>query len=366
MVQEVLAHVPDEQPASAAAGTAHVSYQLPDDLTRIKGLYIGHSKIIYQRGTNIGEPINEPGLFTEKEIKQGAFVMFYTGAFYEKGNWKQQEKNYPNLTERLDKYAISTKSRLVHKPDSESPTQVKICAPPPPTQTGEDDTGPPDFKMYPGSAINEPNKDVGATANVYAYDITVGHIIGQGPGEDVSALPAMDDDAGEIINIIAFPIFACRDIAAGEELLWNYGPGYDEIRAEMGYEAGAGCFDSMEDVDMNKLLASHDLKSAKQRMRSIWQFDMQPGQEKQFGTIPKKGKVAEEFADFPTVEVSRNGEVKRVPKAPELNKHLIGFRASNKDQNLTTSTQALSLKAANLPNPNRTQSVRSTRGNTPR
>ena len=36
-------------------------------------------------------------------------------------------------------------------------------------------------------------------------------------------------------------IFTCRPVAAGGEILWNYGEGYDELRQEAGYAAGRAC-----------------------------------------------------------------------------------------------------------------------------
>ena len=36
-------------------------------------------------------------------------------------------------------------------------------------------------------------------------------------------------------------IFTCRPVAAGGEILWNYGGGYDELRQQAGYAAGREC-----------------------------------------------------------------------------------------------------------------------------
>ena len=36
-------------------------------------------------------------------------------------------------------------------------------------------------------------------------------------------------------------LFTCRPIAAGDEILWNYGEGYDELRQHAGYAAGQSC-----------------------------------------------------------------------------------------------------------------------------
>ena len=36
-------------------------------------------------------------------------------------------------------------------------------------------------------------------------------------------------------------IFTCRPVAAGGEILWNYGEGYNELRQHAGYAAGRAC-----------------------------------------------------------------------------------------------------------------------------
>ena len=38
-----------------------------------------------------------------------------------------------------------------------------------------------------------------------------------------------------------------RGIDAGDELLWNYGDGYEAIREHVGYEAGSPCADELVD-----------------------------------------------------------------------------------------------------------------------
>ena len=36
-------------------------------------------------------------------------------------------------------------------------------------------------------------------------------------------------------------IYTCRPVAAGGEILWNYGESYDELRQQAGYAAGQAC-----------------------------------------------------------------------------------------------------------------------------
>ena len=43
-------------------------------------------------------------------------------------------------------------------------------------------------------------------------------------------------------------LFTCRQVAAGGEILWNYGEGYDELRQHAGYAAGQSCPEEMIDV----------------------------------------------------------------------------------------------------------------------
>ena len=42
-------------------------------------------------------------------------------------------------------------------------------------------------------------------------------------------------------------MFTCSRIEAGEELLWNYGEGYQPMRERVGYEAGSPCADELID-----------------------------------------------------------------------------------------------------------------------
>ena len=51
----------------------------------------------------------------------------------------------------------------------------------------------------------------------------------------------------ELHSFVVFCIFTCSRIEAGEELLWNYGDGYQLIRDDVGYEAGSPCADEMVD-----------------------------------------------------------------------------------------------------------------------
>ena len=325
-------------------------FMLPSDLTRIDGLQLKQTSIVYQNGPNMGQPLPEYGLFTTRRIEKGAFVLFYTGAFYEKNNWAAQETNHPLLSKQLEKYALSTKSRRRDRPESKSATQVKLCTPPADPRVSL--TGPPNLRLHAAAAINEPNKNGDKTSNVYAYDIQVNNVIGQG------GIPEADDD-GDLVSIIGFPIFACRDIEAGEELLWNYGDEYNETREELGYEAGPGCFDNLTVEEGNKLLQSHKRGHAARRLRLIWEHGMDESERKKYGVIGKQAKE-DTSEDLPAP----------ADQQLALARELVGFRAAGGRgdalEKLSQSTQSLSLKAAHLPNPNQRPATlrgRSTRSN---
>ena len=79
------------------------------------------------------------------------------------------------------------------------------------------------FRRHPAAAANEP----GATNVANAFT-------------QASVVEAYGHDAEPSAYLIVC-IFTCRPVAAGGEILWNYGEGYDELRQEAGYAAGRAC-----------------------------------------------------------------------------------------------------------------------------
>ena len=79
------------------------------------------------------------------------------------------------------------------------------------------------FRRHPAAAANEPSATNVANAFTQA-----------------SVVEAYGHDAEPSAYLIVC-IFTCRPVAAGGEILWNYGEGYDELRQEAGYAAGHAC-----------------------------------------------------------------------------------------------------------------------------
>ena len=79
------------------------------------------------------------------------------------------------------------------------------------------------FRRHPAAAANEPSATNVANAFTQA-----------------SVVEAYGHDAEPSAYLIVC-IFTCRPVAAGGEILWNYGEGYDELRQEAGYAAGRAC-----------------------------------------------------------------------------------------------------------------------------
>ena len=69
-------------PAHPAATPAPPPPLLPLDPTRRDGMYLAPSRVLVQSGPSAGSLLGEPGLFTSVPIPAGAFVAFYTGAFF--------------------------------------------------------------------------------------------------------------------------------------------------------------------------------------------------------------------------------------------------------------------------------------------
>ena len=182
---------------------------LPPDLTRRGGMFIAPSRVLVQSGPSAGSLLGEPGLFTSEAIPAGAFVAFYTGAFFTHDEFM----GLPDAKRQaLSRYAVEVEkhSVLVSPIADAGPDRTHI-----------------NFTLHAAAAMNEPNES--GEANVFAQ---------------ASVVEAIGLDA-EIHSFVVFCIFTCSRIEADEELLWNYGDGYQSMREHVGYEAGSPCADEL-------------------------------------------------------------------------------------------------------------------------
>ena len=182
---------------------------LPPDLTRRDGMFIAPSRVLVESGPTAGSFLGEPGLFTSDVIPAGAFVAFYTGNFFTRDEFM----GLPDVDRQaLSRYAVEVEKHGV------------LVSPIADTGTDRDHIN---FTLHAAAAMNEPNAS--GEANVFAQ---------------ASVVEAIGNDA-EIHSFVVFCIFTCSRIDAGEELLWNYGDGYQSIREHVGYEAGSPCADDL-------------------------------------------------------------------------------------------------------------------------
>ena len=184
---------------------------LPSDPTRRDGMFIAPSRVLVESGPSSGSLLGEPGLFTSIAIPAGAFVAFYTGTFFTRDEFM----GLPDVERRaLSRYAVEVEKHGV------------LVSPIADTGTDRDHIN---FTLHAAAAMNEPNAS--GEANVFAQ---------------ASVVEAIGNDA-EIHSFVVFCIFTCSRIEASEELLWNYGDGYQSIREHVGYEVGSPCADELID-----------------------------------------------------------------------------------------------------------------------
>ena len=164
---------------------------LSPDPTRRGGLYIAPSRVRIEQGPLSGSTLQEPGLFTADTIPAGAFVCFYTGTFRTSSEFARLPID---RREQLSRYAVETGKHDV------------VIAP-----VVNSTSGTVNFRRHPAAAANEPSAS--STANAFA---------------EASAIEAYGPDA-ELSSYLIVCIFTCRPIAAGDEILWNYGESYDEL-----------------------------------------------------------------------------------------------------------------------------------------
>jgi len=107
-----------------------------------------------------------------------------------------------------------------------------------------DEAGVVDLTRHAAAAANEPsaNDDANAFSQAMVVELLVG------------------PDA-ELRSYLVVGIFTCRDVAAGDEVLWPYGEGYEPQRRQAGYAAGERCPEA--------LIRSVQMPSPRRRVQSI-------------------------------------------------------------------------------------------------
>ena len=174
-------------------------------------MFIAPSRVLVESGPSAGSLLGEPGLFTSVPIPAGAFVAFYTGAFFTRDEFI----GLPEAKHQaLSRYVVEDEKHdvLVSPIADAGPNRNNV-----------------DFTLHAAAAVNEPGES--EDANVFAQANVVEAI---GNGE-------------EIRTFVVFCLFTCSHIDAGKELLWNYGDGYQAMRERVGYEAGSPCADELID-----------------------------------------------------------------------------------------------------------------------
>ena len=86
-----------------------------------------------------------------------------------------------------------------------------------------------------------------------------------GPEEQEDGAPGQ----GTRLKAVAFPLIACVDIEAGDELLWRYGAGYSGFRRAKNYKAGTPC--SNKDPGWKQCTDDDYEGHAHRLMQDIWQ-----------------------------------------------------------------------------------------------
>ena len=176
---------------------------LSSNPTRRGGLFIAPSTVQIQQGPLAGTTLQEPGLFTTEALPAGSFVCMYTGTFRSSSKYESLPTRRRN---QLERYAVEVDAHdVVITPD------VNVL------------TGKVNFRRHPAAAANEPS--VSRLANAFTQ---------------ASVVEAYGEDSEPSAYLFAC-LFTCRQVAAGGEILWNYGEGYGELRQHAGYAAGQSC-----------------------------------------------------------------------------------------------------------------------------
>ena len=178
--------------------------------TRRGGLFIAPSTVPIEQGLLAGTSLREPGLFTTEALHAGSFVCMYTGTFRSSSEYESLSTQRRN---QLERYAVEVDAH-----DVVLTPEVNVT------------TGKVNFRRHPAAAANEPSASRLANAFTQA-----------------SVVEAYGEDSEPSAYLIVC-LFTCRPVAAGGEILWNYGEGYDELRQHAGYAAGQSCPEELIDI----------------------------------------------------------------------------------------------------------------------
>ena len=176
---------------------------LSSDPTRRGALYIAPSRVRIEQGPLAGNTLQEPGLFTADSIPAFSFVAMYTGTFRSSLEF---ERLPTARRDQLSRYAVEVDAHNVVITPDVNVTSGKV-----------------NFRRHSAAAANEPSASNVANAFTQA-----------------SVVEAYGPDS-ELSSYLIVCIFTCRPVAAGGEIIWNYGGGYDELRQQAGYAAGRAC-----------------------------------------------------------------------------------------------------------------------------
>ena len=178
--------------------------------TRRGGLFIAPSTVPIEQGPLAGTSLREPGLFTTEALPAGSFVCMYTGTFRSRSEYERLPTGRRN---QLSRYAVEVDAHdVVITPD------VNVL------------TGKVNFRRHPAAAANEPSASRLANAFTQA-----------------SVVEAYCQDSEPSAYLIVC-LFTCRQVAAGGEILWNYGEGYRDLRQHAGSAAGQSCPEELIDI----------------------------------------------------------------------------------------------------------------------
>lgn len=171
--------------------------------SRRDGLFIAPSTVQIEQGPLAGTTLQDNGLFTTEALPRGAFVCMYTGTFR---SISEYERLPTDRRDQLARYAVEVDAHnVVITPE------VNVTS------------GTVNFRRHPAAAANEPSASNVANAFTQA-----------------SVVEAYGRDE-EPSSYLIVCIFTCSPVAAGGEILWNYGEGYNAVREHAGYVAGQPC-----------------------------------------------------------------------------------------------------------------------------
>ena len=193
-------------------------------------LKVEKTTIHYFKNGIEGELVDQQGLFTKEYIPSGEWIGFYTGNQFTAKQWAKL-----TLPEQNEYARYAAEINI-------GQDWVMMV---PPNKLGTEE---PDFDQYPLAAINEP--DQSQVANVFTAATKL-----------PMYFPMQDYPDPEPTEFVVISMFTCKDVAKGEELLWNYGPGYEPMREAYGhYTPGEACPELPD--DQKDAFAGKSLKRA--------------------------------------------------------------------------------------------------------